>query len=207
VQLSLVARENPFFPVDSAQTIPMTSNQVKYAPLLKRATIALPSTARTIERVTVEYKNLDGSLAKRSIKLENSIDWHLPVFISQNYGNNSQITKQDPTKKINKKLKKAKYKKIAGVAFIQFYAEDKKLKVITKDTMIRNFILVKPHRIVCDFKRQTDIRSYAEKMPIRYFKNIKVGTHKGYYRVVIALDGSYEYRLEKIKNGFVFTLL
>jgi len=212
VQLSLAARENPFFPVDSAQTIPMTSNQVKYAPMLKRATIALPSTARSIESVTIAYKNLDGSLAKKSIELENSVDWHLPIFISQNYDNTPQVTKQPPVKKIykkiNKKLKKAKYKKIAGLAFIHFYAEGKKLKVITKDSMIRNFFLVKPHRIVCDFRRQTDMKSYVKKMPKKnIFKSIKVGTHKGYYRVVIELDGYYEYKLKNIKEGFIFTLL
>lgn len=207
VQLSLAARENPFFPVDSAQTIPMTSNQVKYAPMLQRATIALPSTARTIESVTIAYKNLDGSIAKTSIELENSVDWHLPIFISQNYDNTPQVTKQAPAKKTYKKIQKATYKKIAGLAFIHFYVEDKKLKIITKDTMIRNFILVKPHRIVCDFKRQTDMRSYVKKMPKKnIFKSIKMGTHKGYYRVVIELDGYYQYKLKTIKEGFIFTL-
>ena len=203
VQLSLTARENPFFSVDSAQTIPMTSNHVEYAPMLKRATISLPSTARTIKSVTIRYKNLDGSIAKTSIELENSVDWHLPIFVSQNYDNTPQATKQPPAKKTYKKIQKAIYKKIAGLAFIHFYAEDKKLKVITKDNMIRNFFLVKPHRIVCDFKRQTDMRSYVKKMPKKYiFKSIKLGTHKGYYRVVIELDGYYEYKLKNIKEGF-----
>ena len=73
--------------------------------------------------------------------------------------------------------------------------------------MIRNFILVKPHRIVCDFKRQTDMRSYVKKMPKKnIFKSIKMGTHKGYYRVVIELDGYYQYKLKTIKEGFIFTL-
>jgi hypothetical protein len=52
---------------------------------LKRATIAISSQARVIKKVTVEFKNLDGSIESKSIDLDNAIDWHLPLFISQKY--------------------------------------------------------------------------------------------------------------------------
>jgi len=194
----LFSRENPFFPVDAAQDIPFTSNQSKSISPLQRATMKLPSTARTIESVTVSYKNLDGSIASKTIELHNSIDWHLPLFISQNYGASPELPKAS---------KKIAYKKVASLPFIGFYAAGKKLKVVTKDKMLRSFLLVKPHRIVCDFKRETDIRSYVKNVKKPFlFKKIRVGTHKGYYRVVIELDGYYQYKVTQSKGGYLFTL-
>ena len=201
--LALQARENPFFPINSAQDIPVTSNQIKTLPKLKRATVTLPSTARTIESVTVEYKNIDGSIAHKKVVIQNAIDWHLPIFISQNYNeSNKQITAE------KNHYKKIQYKKIASLKFISFYAAKNRLKIITKDKMLRNFLLVKPHRIVCDFKRDTDIGSYIKTAyKNSLFTKIRVGTHKGYYRVVIELDGYYTYKLNQIQNGYLITLL
>ncbi len=194
----LQARENPFFPINSGQDIPLTSNQVKSLPRLKRATMTLPSTARAIESVTVAYKNIDGSITHKKVVIQNAIDWHLPIFISQSYNeSNKQIT-----------AKKSHYKKIISLKFISFYAEKNRLKINTKDKLLRNFLLVKPHRIVCDFKRDTDIGSYAKNAyKNALFTKIRIGTHKGYYRVVIKLDGYYTYKLNQIQNGYLITLL
>jgi len=199
--LSLNARDNPFFPSDGESDIPLTSNQVNTAPPLKRATLTLPSTARTIENLTIEYKNLDGSIEKKTIVLKNSIDWHLPIFISQNYGSSSS----EPIKSISKKKK---YTELASLKFIKLLVGSKELKIITKDKMIREFLLVKPHRIVCDFKRDIEIRSYTKVLPKNSIvKKFRVGNHKGYYRVVLELDGYYSYRLKTTKDGYIFKLL
>ncbi len=196
--LLLQARENPFFPVNSAQDIPYTSNQVDTLPRLKRATATLPSTARIIESVTVTYKNLDGSVANKKVLIQNRIDWHLPIFISQNY---NEVMTKVPSKKVN-------YKKIAALKFISFYVNKNELKIITKDKLLRNFLLVKPHRIVCDFRRQTDIGSFVKNgYKKSLFTKIRIGTHKGYYRVVIELDGYYSYKLNHIAGGYMITLL
>lgn len=192
------ARENPFFPIENAQDIPLTSNQITTLPMLKRATLTLPSTARTIESVSVEYKNLDGSLSHKKIIIRNMIDWHLPIFISQNI-NESNCEKDKP--KIN-------FKKVASLKFISFYIKKNKLKILTKDKLLRNFLVVKPHRIVCDFKRDTDIGSYVKSLGGNsLFTKIRIGTHKDYYRVVIELDGYYSYKLEHISGGYMITLL
>ena len=200
----LFGRENPFFPVTSSQEIPLTSNQVQKLEPLKRATMTLPSTARTLESVTVEYKNLDGSIATKKIELGNAIDWHLPIFISQNYDSSPELPR---ISKKNKKNREVFYKKIASLPFISFYIAAKQLKVITKDKMLRNFLLVKPHRIVCDFGRQIDIKSYIKDInKPSLFRKIRVGTHRGYYRVVIELDGYYQYNVKQLKTGYLFTL-
>ncbi|WP_297442747.1 AMIN domain-containing protein [Sulfurimonas sp.] len=193
--LFLLARENPFFPIDSESDLPLTTNQFTKEPQLKRATMKLPSTARVIETVTVKYKNLNGSISQKSIELGNSIDWHLPLFISQNY-------------EINEKPREKKIKKVASLKFISFYVGENKMKILTKDKLIRNFLLVKPHRIVCDFKRDTDIGSYTKKISqVEGFTKINVGTHKGYYRVVIELDGSYRYEIDKSKEAYIISLI
>jgi len=200
--LSLSARENPFFPSKGEVDISYTTNLESKLIPLKRAAVSFPSTARTIESVTVKYKNLDGSIKEKSIVLGNSIDWHLPLFISQNYAQG------DGVKANLLQSKRLKFVKIAGLKFISLYEAKKRLKIITKDVMLRNFLLVKPHRIVCDFKREIDIRSYEKNiMQKSIVKKIKIGNHLGYYRVVIELDGFYTYEVKKLSNGYSFHFL
>ncbi|QOP40309.1 AMIN domain-containing protein [Sulfurimonas marina] len=198
---TLYSRENPFFPIES-DDIPLTTNQLEKDTPLKRASMKLPSTARTIESVTVSYKNLDGSIQEKTIDLQNSIDWHLPVFITQHYQdekvNSVQKTEEIKSKKI--------FKEIVSLPFIKFKIYKNEIILVTKDKMLRKFLLVKPQRIVCDFKRETSIRSYVKKIHNEDVTQIKVGTHKGYYRVVIELDGNYRYKVTSEKNGYRFTL-
>ena len=198
---SLVARENPFFPASGEQEIPISSNEQLVTQPLHRATITLPSTARKVESVTIKYKNLDGSIREITQELDNTIDWHIPIFVSQSY----QVMKKQ-----KKTLRKpSKYKKLAGLRFISLYEKKRVLKLVTKDKLIRNFLLTKPHRIVCDFKRNINIRAY--KKNIKNIKSVvtklRIGNHKGYYRLVIELDGFYRYKLKSTTNGYVFNLL
>ena len=196
---SLTARENPFFPSTGEVDLPLSSNIIDSIPPLKRATITLPSTARTIQSVTVTYKKLDGSIEEKTEILQNTIDWHLPIFLTQNYGNEANI--------IEKKNKLQTFIEIASLKFISLSENSKHLKIITKDKMIRNFLLVKPHRIVCDFKRDIDIRSFEKEITKKSLvTRVKVGNHKGYYRMVIELDGYYRYSAQEIIDGYVFTL-
>jgi len=202
--VSLYARENPFFPSTNETDIPITTNQVSVVKPLKRATLTLPSTARTIKSITVSYKNLDGSVVSKTVEVGQSIDWHLPIFISQNIGDAKSIPKKK--KNIDKKVEK--FVKLTALSFITLYESKHSIKVTTKDTMIRNFLLTKPHRIVCDFKRDIDIRSYENSFKAAHaVKLVRVGNHKGYYRVVIELDGHYRYEKKKTKEGYIFSLL
>jgi len=204
--LSLVmlveARENPFFPASNLNEIPFTTNQIQHLPPLQRVSVTLPSTAREIESITINYKNLDGSLSTKKIVLHNSIDWHLPLFVSQSY---TPLQKQ--TKK-KQHTQQSKMKRFAKLPFISFYQDKKHLKIITKDKLLRSFLLVKPHRIVCDFQKNINLRSYTKTAPKgSLFTKIRIGSHKGYYRVVIELDGFYRYKVKKLTNAYLFSLL
>ena len=195
--LSLNARENPFFASVGEKDINFSSNENRAKEPLKRATITLPAQARILQKVTIEYKNLDGSIEKKSIELDNAVDWHLPVFISQNYSTAEKTTV--------KKVKKSNYKKIAFIKYAKFYKSNKILKIVTKDKMLRNFLLTKPHRIVFDFKRESKMKSY-EKTLKGIFCKIRVGNHDGYYRAVVELDGLYRYKMTKVSDGYLFKL-
>ena len=202
--LSLNARENPFFNPEG-ETIPVTSNKNTSLSPLKQASLSLPSTARVIQSVTIKYKNLDGSQQTKSISLNNAIDWHLPLFVSQSYQNLDENIEK-PKSTIKRKTKTAD-KRLLHLKFISFDANIKTLKVTTNDKMLRNFLLVKPHRIVFDFKRDIDIRSYIKKSPKgSIFTKIRIGNHKGYYRVVVELDGYYSYKLSHTKDNYIFQL-
>lgn len=197
------ARENPFFPSDGEVDMTMTSNQVKKLSPLKRVAVTLPSSARTIQSMTITYKDLDGSVHDKKEILNNSIDWHIPLFLSQNI--DETVSNK---KKVSVKIKTKKFVKIASLKFISLYSKDNEIKITTKDKLLRKFLLVKPHRIVCDFKREIDIRSYENYVKSKSLvKRIRVGNHSGYYRVVIELDGHYRYKSKKIADGYIFSLL
>jgi len=198
--ISLSARENPFFPSPGEQELPYTSNEDRTKMPLKRATIAIPSQARIIKRVTVEFKNLDGSMQSKSIELDNSVDWHLPIFISQSYSQNQKKIENVNTQKVN-------FKKLASTKVASFYSFGKTLKIMTDDKLIRNFILVSPHRIVADFEKDTNLKYMSKVNKHNAFSKIRVGNHKGYYRVVIELDGFYKYKMQKVSEGYLFTLI
>ncbi len=205
LSISLFARENPFFPLSGEENIPYTTNKTVVEVPLQRAAISLPSTARILESVTVKYKNLDGSIVEKTEELGNSVDWHLPIFISQNIDDASST----PSKTVQKKKSsKKKYTRVLIMKFITISTDKHEIKIETKDKLLRNFLLTNPHRIVCDFKRNIDIRSLEKKIKkSSCIKNIKVGNHNGYYRVVIELDGYYKYQVAQSKNSYEFLLL
>jgi len=205
--LALNARENPFFPSSGEKDIPISSNENRSKEPLKRAAIALPAQARILQKVTIEYKNLDGTVENKSIELDNSVDWHLPVFISQSYLEIPKITKsEDALAKNEVKQKESTHKTIASIENLSLLSLGKSLKIVTTDVIIRNFLLVHPHRIVIDFKKDEDVKNYVKKDSQNIFKEVRIGNHDGYYRVVVELDGYYRYDLKKVSDGYQIEL-
>lgn len=197
--LALSARENPFFPSEGEKDITVSSNEMRDKEPLKRASLSLPSHARLLQKVTLEYKNLDGSIESKSIELNNAIDWHLPIFISQSM--ETQLAKK------TSQHKNEQFQQIASTPNLKFLAFKRVLRIITEDEIIRDFMLVEPHRIVMDFKKEQSVKRFSLKNPNAVFKEIRIGNHKGFYRAVIELDGNYRYKKTKIANGYEFELL
>ncbi len=205
--ISIQARENPFFAAPGEEDLPYTSNEQESLKKLQRASITLPSTARNIKKVTIEYENLDASIKTISIDLDNTVDWHLPIFISQSYADQEVKEKSIKPKIEAKKHKEIKAFSLVGkIKYAEFLTSKNSLKIITKDKLIRNFLLAQPHRIVLDFEKDVSLKAYIKQIPVSVFTKIRVGNHKGYYRVVIELDGYYRYKLQKQSNGCLITL-
>jgi hypothetical protein len=208
--LALHARENPFFPSEGEKDLPISSNENKNEEPLKKVTVKLPTQARVLQKVTLEFKNLDGTIENKSVDIYNSIDWHMPIFISQ-YA--QEIQKTESADKQKSKAEKTKltqiegdYSNIASIKDLSLMASGKNLKIITNDEILRNFLLVAPHRIVLDFKtdKEIDIKNNLKERvdECAIFKDVRMGNHDGFYRVVIELDGHYRYDFKKISNGY-----
>ncbi|HIC43500.1 MAG TPA: AMIN domain-containing protein [Sulfurimonas sp.] len=178
---SLLARDNPFFPADPNAINISTSNRPETLSPFSKQNISLPNSARAIKAITITYQNLDGSISNEKLDLNNEIDWHKPFIITQ-----------------NKDLKKIKTKKskIINAKFISFQADNKTMKYMTKDKLLRNFMLTNPHRIVMDFSRSTSFKPKSFNINKAPFKKIRMGNHDKYYRVVLELDGEYRYKLK-----------
>ncbi len=197
--LNLDARENPFFPSSGEKDLPNTTNKDLSVSPLKRAALSLPSSARRVQKVTIEYKNLDGSIEKKDIELNNAIDWHLPIFISQSMGDLTQKT-------VSKKTTSTKYKHLYTSKNVKFYQKDKELKIVSNDKILRDFLVTNPYKLVIDFKKDVNLKSETKNLNTPVFKKIVLGTHDGYYRAVITLDGQYKYSKVKKPYGYVIQL-
>ncbi len=205
--LFLEARENPFFPSEGERDILITSNEESDIQPLKRATITLPSQARVLQKVTIEFKNLDGSLESKSIELNNAVDWHIPIFITQSYTQQENSIQLQASGQVQKSASRQdSYQSIASIKHLSLLSSQKSLKLVTKDEVLRNFLLVNPHRLVVDFKRDSNMKSYIKKIQNSIFKEVRIGNHDGYYRAVIELDGLYRYNFKKISDGYLIEL-
>ena len=187
-------RENPFFPTQENKELSYTTNKVHQLPPFESTKITLPDSARVLQSVVVEYKNIDGSITQKKVLIQKSIDWHQPIVISQ-----GETFVEKPLSK------KEYFEKIAQMPFISFYASKMQLKIKTTDTLLRNFLLIKPDRIVLDFKRELDFRTKSFQGK-GIFQKITIGNHDGYYRVVIKLDGKYIYNIRKEKGYYLIIL-
>ena len=198
------ARVNPFFPPKDDQTLSITSNTPEKHEVLRQATLSLPSSARIIKEVSVEYINLDGSTERKSIALDNSIDWHLPIVISQANVNNSVMNNVPVESREIQNDNKSR--ELANFKFISFVSNGKTISINTKDKYIRNFLTVSPYRIVIDFKADYNFRSLSKLVSKNIIKSIHVGNHNGFYRVVLELDGQYKYSFAQEGNSCILHL-
>ena len=197
--LPLFARENPFFPVSGSSVPNYSTNQVEKPKPFRSVSIKLPGSVRILKSVTLTCENLDGSISTKEIPINKAIDWHDSIVISEQ-------KRGAPKQACTAKPKTSKhFKKIGSLRFVAFYVFDHELKIITKDKLLRKFKLVKPDRIVLDFKRKCDFRTFVFKGS-GIFKKITLGNHDGYYRAVIELDGRYIYHVRPFKQGYLLRL-
>lgn len=91
--------------------------------------------------------------------------------------------------------------------FISFLASEKELKIVTKAKNLKYFSYEK-NKIVLDFaKPPRSFKTKSLKLENEYFKNVVIGWHDRYFRVVLELDKMRKYKLEVAENGYLLKLL
>ncbi|MDD2780403.1 AMIN domain-containing protein [Sulfuricurvum sp.] len=182
----LLARENPFFSTNETKRV--TSNTIELKPQMENIHYKLPDQARILKEVTFTIQNVDGSIENLKIPIDQSIDWHRPIVLSQS------STLRSPTSANNSSS--------VNFGFIRFDVKGKILTIKTSDPLIRHFVLSDPNRIVLDFKRDSDLKTEDKQLNAGPYKMIRMGNHGKFVRATITLDGRYSYALNKM-NGLI----
>ncbi|WP_103640441.1 AMIN domain-containing protein [Campylobacter concisus] len=113
--------------------------------------------------------------------------------------------KIEPSTKPVDNVKNGKDVKFLG--FISFLANNKELKIATKAKNLKHFAYEK-NKIVLDFARPPrSFKTKSLKLENEYFKNVIIGWHDRYFRVVLELDKMHKYKLEAAENGYLLKLL
>lgn len=181
----LFARENPFFAADPYKSQKVTSNIPDTKPKMSSINYALPDQARILKEVTFTIQNLDGSIENRRVAIDQTIDWHHPITLSQS----QRSTPEKFTHSSNSSE--------ADFGFIRFMAEGKRLNIKTGDPLVRHFVLSDPNRIVLDFKREAIFKSVQKNLGSVPYLSVSVENHGKFTRATITLDGRYGYSLNK----------
>lgn len=180
----LIARDNPFFAADETKKEKITSNCPDNLPQLGSVNYSLPDQARILKEVTFTIQNLDGSIETRKIEVDQGIDWHKALTISQTKNSTNPHTTADGSGS-------------ADFGFIRFDSKGKRLSVKTSDTLMRHFVLSNPNRIVLDFKNSSVFKITQKALGASPYVNVVVGNHGKFMRATITLDGRYSYTLNK----------
>ena len=114
--------------------------------------------------------------------------------------------KIEPTTKPVQETKSSE-KEVKFLGFVSFLAHEKELNIITKAKNLKHFAYEK-NKIVLDFaKPPRSFKTRNLKLENETFKNVIIGWHDKYFRVVLELDKMHKYKLEAAENGYVLKLL
>ena len=102
---------------------------------------------------------------------------------------------------------KSSEKEIKFLGFVSFLTHEKELNIVTKAKNLKHFAYEK-NKIVLDFaKPPRSFKTRNLKLENETFKNVIIGWHDKYFRVVLELDKMHKYKLETTENGYVLKLL
>lgn len=114
--------------------------------------------------------------------------------------------KIEPASKPVQEIKSSE-KEVKFLGFVSFLAHEKELNIITKAKNLKHFAYEK-NKIVLDFaKPPRSFKTRNLKLENETFKNVIIGWHDKYFRVVLELDKMHKYKLEAVENGYMLKLL
>ena len=220
----LEARENPFETSMSPQTVGKTTQIKDELTDFKSTTLTLPSSARILKSASVTFQNLDGSISEEIVAIDQNVDWHLPLTLSQKTETNAPIPsvpvvtplpieKKDlPPAPILKEEKPSSTANTnASNAFklnedLSFFINQNEITIFTKESKIRDFLIADPYKVVIDFKKVNAYGTKSLEFNKAPFVSATLGSHDGFYRIALLLDGHYRYDLQAFNGGYIVKL-
>lgn len=189
-----LARENPFEPMSRPQEDTFKSPNAKN--YFKEFDFKLPSTARILKTVTITYQNIDGSTETKTLNIDEGIDWHFPILLSQRKAF------------LNEKVQHY------TITPFDFFTQKNRFYLFSANTIIRSFVLPSPYRIVIDIDKAEQYG--LQKLPtssngfiplnVKYFTKAALDVHKDFYRFIITLDGQYTYHIDKEVDYYIISV-
>ena len=188
------ARINPFVPLEAPEHL--SDSRALPPKQMQQEKIDLPPSARILKSVTLTHQDVDGTINKIDKRVDKLIDWHAPVTLDQ-----------PGAKRLPRQMGIfAPIESLESLERIAFFTAEELMKINTKDTLMRDFFMPKPSRIVMDFESAVPLESQIAKLDGPYFTQIEITFHATFYRVVITLDSFYPYTLQAVKDGFLLGL-
>jgi len=208
---TLYARENPFAPVNQYGGVPLTKPlpapdfQQEILPVIKAAKCRAEEPQE--KNTTQQQKQVWKAKTVKSVKKKKK-----PILFTSKKKSAKQICVSKPLHKKHRTKKrhtqhKLKFHLIYSNDNLKIYTRGKTLKIITDDTIIKDFRLKQPDRLVLDFGDDFVLYDTIRKT-IRspYIKMVKIGTHACFYRLTFVLAKNYRYHIKHLSNGYLITL-
>lgn len=105
-----------------------------------------------------------------------------------------------------KEMAAAAKTEIVNFQQLRFLFSGGQIKIETQDRLKKDFALQNPGRIILDFTSEADFPSRKRSISTAPFRTVRLGAHKGYYRVVIELEKRSGYKIEPYKYGYILSL-
>jgi len=229
----LEARENPFETSMSPQNVGKTTQGKDELADFTNTTLSLPSSARILKSASVTFQNLDGSISEEIVAIDQNVDWHLPLILSTQKAETNApkpivappvaapqiqkaVEKQEvvPTPPL-KEEPTLKNPITANIAMensfklnddLSFFINQNEITIFTKDTKIRDFLIADPYKVVIDLKKVNAYGTKSLEFKKAPFVSATLGSHDGFYRIAILLDGHYRYDVQTFNGGYVVKL-
>ena len=226
ISLFLFARENPFVPIVNINN-PSPIEEIKE---LQKIAFNVPSDARILNKIKLIYTNVDGTLKEYEIDVNQGLDWHKvymlldarELSIKEDKEQKTELKVEDKIKlALNKEEEKeqpiktpeiveevTQYKPLEYTFSNDFNVilDKKNIHIKTHNNLLREFSLKNPNRIVMDFKTNNVLQNKHFKMETDYVDEIYSGVHRNFYRLVIKLDGIYDYDIQKNVGEYIIKL-
>ncbi len=214
------ARENPFEMADSSVVEGKATQIEEKRTSFESANLKLPSSARILKSVSITFQNLDGSISEEIQSIDKDIDWHNALILQSLKNTLNKPTDESPialaTTKKGEVSTQKKETKVTNVQpksnefvlndFIRLGINDKQLKIFTKDTKIRDFLITDPYKVVVDFQKISSFATKTLSLQKAPYMSASLGNHDNFYRIAIALDGQYRYDIQKVEDGYLIHL-